>query len=65
MNGNYRIVEHRTRYRARCAWRFTQYAAREFWRGFAQPVLIVAIGVAISAPMAKMAGSVIAYLMER
>ncbi len=64
MNGNFRIVEHRNRYRARCAWRFATQAAREFWEGFGKPVLIVAIGVAMSAPLARMAAGILATMME-
>ena len=68
MNGNYRIVEHRTRYSARRAWRFTQQNARDFWQSFMLPVLIVATGVALASPIAKMAGTTIGfviYMLER
>ena len=65
MNGNFRIAEHRTRYRARCVSRFIGTAAREFWEGFAKPVLIVAIGVALASPIAAAAGSIMARIMER
>ena len=65
MHSNFRIAEHRTRYRTRCAARFIGTVAREFWEGFAKPVLIVALGVALSAPIAAMAGSILAHIMER
>ena len=65
MHSNFRIAEHRTRYKARCASRFIGTAAREFWEGFAKPVLIVALGVALSSPIAAAAGSIMARIMER
>lgn len=65
MSRNFSIVEHRTRYRARCAWRSVQWAAQEFWHGFVKPVLIVATGVALAAPLARMAGTAIGYMFWR
>ena len=65
MSRNFSIVEHRTRYRARCAWRCAQWAAKEFWQGFVKPVLIVATGVALAAPLARMAGTAIGYMIWR
>lgn len=64
MNGNFRIVEHRNRYIARCAWRLATQVAREFWDGFGKPVLIVATGVAMSAPLARMAAGILATMIE-
>ena len=65
MSRNFSIIEHPTRYKARCAWRSAQWAAQEFWQGFAKPVLIVATGIALAAPLARMAGTAIGYMFWR
>ena len=65
MSRNFSIIEHPTRYKARCTWRAMQWAALGFWQGFAKPVLIVATGVALAAPLARMAGTAIGYMIWR
>ncbi len=65
IKSNFKITEHRTKYWIRCEVREIRTAAREFWEGFAKPVLIVALGVALSSPIAAMAGSILAHIMER
>ncbi len=64
MNGNFRIEEHRLRYMVRCVTRAAAGTARGFWEGFGKPVLIVALGVVLSSPLAKMAAIVLATLTE-
>ena len=64
MNGNFRIEEHRLRYMVRCVTREAERFARGFWEGFGKPVLIVALGVALSSPLTKMAAIVLATLTE-
>ena len=67
MRRNYRISDHRIYH----AWRKTADAVSGFvvwlapvvWRGFLQPVLVLAIGVGLSAPVARMFGSVIGTLI--
>jgi len=64
IKSNFKITEHQTRYWIRCSLRLIGTAAREFWEGFGKPVLIVAMGVAMSAPLARMAAGILATMME-
>ena len=63
MKRNYKISEHRIYH----AWRVSvdivgdciRTVAPAVWHGFLQPVLVLAIGVGLSAPVARMLGSFI------
>lgn len=61
MKRNYRISEHRIYH----AWRVSADAvgdcirilAPAVWRGFLQPVIVLAVGVGLSVPVARVLGS--------
>lgn len=63
MRRNYRISEHRIYH----AWRRTVDCVRDVapavWHGFLRPVLVLAVGVGLSAPVAMMAGAILARFM--
>lgn len=59
MRRNYRISEHRIHH----AWRRTADCVRDaapaVWHGFLRPVLVLAVGVGLAAPVARVLGSFI------
>ena len=67
MRRNYRISEHRIYH----VWRVSadavcgciRIAAPAVWRGFLQPVIVLAVGVGLSAPVARALGSFIGNLI--
>lgn len=63
MRRNYRIKEHRIYHAWRRTADFVIAAAPIVWNGFLRPVLVLAIGVGLSAPVAKMAGAILTKFM--
>lgn len=63
MRRNYKVSEHRIYH----AWRRTVDCVCGMvpvvWRGFLQPVLVLAVGVGLSAPVAKAAGALLSKIM--
>lgn len=63
MRRNYRISEHRIYHAWRRAADCVRDAAPVVWHGFLRPVLVLAVGVGLSAPVAKMAGALLSRFM--
>lgn len=69
MRRNYKVSEHRVYH----AWRRTvdcmTYCARAVapavWKGFLQPVIVLAVGVGLSAPFAQIASNIIHGIIWR
>lgn len=56
---NYRIADHRIYHRYRQVESIVYTAARSFWREFLRPSLIVATGIILAMPVARIIGSLI------
>ena len=63
MKRNYRISDHRIYHAWRRTADFVRDAAPVVWHGFLRPVLVLAVGVGLSAPVAKVAGAILAKFM--
>ena len=63
MRRNYKIKEHRIYHAWRRTADFASDAAPIVWNGFLRPVLVLAVGVGLSAPVAKIAGVILARFM--
>lgn len=63
MRRNYKTKEHRIYHAWRCMADFVCDAAPVVWHGFLRPVLVLAVGVGLSAPVAKMAGALLSRFM--
>lgn len=63
MRRNYRSKEHRIYHAWRCMADFVCDAAPIVWRGFLQPVLVLAFGVGLSSLVGRMAGEILSRFM--
>lgn len=63
MRRNYRISEHRIYHAWRCTVDFVCDAVPKVWRGFLQPVLVLAFGVGLSSLVGRMAGEILSRFM--
>ena len=69
MRRNYKVSEHRVYH----AWRRTvdymtdcaRVIAPAVWKGFLQPVIVLAVGVGLSAPFAQIASNIIHGMIWR
>lgn len=69
MRRNYKVSEHRVYH----AWRRTvdcvtdcaRAVAPAVWKGFLQPVIVLAVGVGLSAPFAQIASNIIHGMIWR
>lgn len=59
MRSNYKKSEHRIYHAWRCTVDCVGAAAPIVWHGFLQPVLVLAFGVGLAAPVARVLGSFI------
>lgn len=59
MRRNYRISDHRIYHVWRCAADCVCEVAPAVWHGFLRPVLVLAVGVGLAAPVARVLGSFI------
>ena len=60
MMRNYRIAEHPYWHAARCAGETAREFAGTAWREFVKPVTVVATGIVVGMPLARMIGEVLA-----
>lgn len=59
---NYRIAEHPYYHAIRCMAEAASTLIRSVWREFVQPVSIIACGIAIGFPIAKILGTALGTL---